>query len=102
MDSNAFAEFAVVVVGTAAAFATLGVAVHYYWHRFVRNAPRVTPFDDARFSRLEQSVDAIAVEVERIAEGQRFITRLHAAAADQILPAQRQPHAERREITPVS
>jgi hypothetical protein len=30
-----------------------------------------------RFSRLEQGVDAIAVEVERIGEGQRFLTRLH-------------------------
>lgn len=29
-----------------------------------------------RFTRLEQSVDSIAVEVERIGEGQRFVTRL--------------------------
>lgn len=29
-----------------------------------------------RFTRLEQSVDAIAVEVERIGEGQRFMTRV--------------------------
>lgn len=32
-------------------------------------------FDD-RFAQLQQSVDAIAVEVERIAEGQRFSTKL--------------------------
>ena len=31
---------------------------------------------DERLSRLEQAVDAIAVEVERISEGQRFTTRL--------------------------
>lgn len=31
-----------------------------------------------RFSRVEQSLDAIAVEVERIGEGQRFLTRMHA------------------------
>ncbi|MES2359392.1 MAG: hypothetical protein V4529_13750 [Gemmatimonadota bacterium] len=31
---------------------------------------------DERFAQLQQSVDAIAVEVERIAEGQRFSTRL--------------------------
>jgi hypothetical protein len=31
-----------------------------------------------RFSRVEQSLDSIAVEVERIGEGQRFLTRLHA------------------------
>jgi hypothetical protein len=30
----------------------------------------------ARLARLEQAVDAIAVEVERVSEGQRFVTRL--------------------------
>lgn len=29
-----------------------------------------------RFARLDQSIDAIAVEVERIGEGQRFLTKL--------------------------
>jgi hypothetical protein len=29
-----------------------------------------------RLERMEQAIDAIAVEVERIAEGQRFTTRL--------------------------
>jgi len=30
----------------------------------------------ARFTRLEESVDAVAIEVERIGEGQRFVTNL--------------------------
>lgn len=30
----------------------------------------------ARLARVEQSVDAIAVEVERVSEGQRFVSRL--------------------------
>jgi hypothetical protein len=29
-----------------------------------------------RFDRLEQAVDAIAIEVERVSEGQRFVTRV--------------------------
>ncbi len=29
-----------------------------------------------RFERMEQSLDAIAVEIERISEGQRFTTKL--------------------------
>ena len=37
--------------------------------------------DEARFSRLEQAVDTIAVEVERIAEAQRFSARLLAERA---------------------
>ncbi|HST07967.1 MAG TPA: hypothetical protein VLJ83_07325 [Gemmatimonadaceae bacterium] len=31
---------------------------------------------DQRLARLEQAVDAIALEIERISEGQRFTTRL--------------------------
>ena len=38
--------------------------------------PRVDPEVAARLERMEQAIDAIAVEVERIAEGQRFTTRL--------------------------
>ena len=32
--------------------------------------------DDERLRRIEQSLEAIAVEVERISEGQRFTTKL--------------------------
>ena len=32
--------------------------------------------DEDRMARLEQAVEAIALEVERISEGQRFTTRL--------------------------
>jgi len=38
---------------------------------------------DSRLSRLEQAVDAIAVEVERISEGQRFTTKLLSEQARQ-------------------
>ena len=31
---------------------------------------------DARLARIEQAVESIALEVERISEGQRFTTRL--------------------------
>ena len=42
-------------------------------------AARPEPVDResaARLARVEQAVDAIAVEVERVSEGQRFVTRL--------------------------
>jgi hypothetical protein len=29
-----------------------------------------------RLERIEQGMDAIAIEVERVSEGQRFVTRL--------------------------
>jgi len=38
--------------------------------------PRVPPEIFGRLERIEQAVDAIAVEVERISEGQRFTTQL--------------------------
>ena len=31
---------------------------------------------DQRLARLEQAVESIAIEVERISEGQRFVTKL--------------------------
>ncbi len=37
---------------------------------------RLHPEVAARLERMEQAIDTIAVEVERIAEGQRFTTRL--------------------------
>jgi hypothetical protein len=39
-------------------------------------APRVPPEISGQLTQLTQAVDAIAVEVERISEGQRFTTRL--------------------------
>jgi hypothetical protein len=38
--------------------------------------PSVPPDVAARLERMEQAIDAIAVEVERISEGQRFTTKL--------------------------
>jgi hypothetical protein len=52
--------------------------------------PTVT---EARLARIEQAVDAIAVEIERISEGQRFTTKL--------LSENRQllPKPDRRELS---
>lgn len=38
--------------------------------------PLQSPDTDARLERIEQAIDAMSVEVERISEGQRFVTRL--------------------------
>lgn len=42
---------------------------------------RVPPELNARLERMEQAIDAIATEVERIGEGQRFTTNLLASRA---------------------
>jgi hypothetical protein len=67
----------------AGGFSALGLAVvvvfflRRRWKR-QRPAPRGEIGADAspRLERLEHGMDAIAVEIERISEGQRFVTRL--------------------------
>ena len=39
-------------------------------------APSVPVEVQARLERMEQAIDSIAIEVERISEGQRFTTKL--------------------------
>ncbi|MEP7380774.1 MAG: hypothetical protein ABI910_03765, partial [Gemmatimonadota bacterium] len=50
---------------------------------------------DERLSRLEQAMDAVAVEVERVGEGQRYVTRILGAGAAQPISARA---AERIEV----
>jgi coenzyme F420-reducing hydrogenase delta subunit len=48
---------------------------------------------DARIERIEQAVESIAIEMERVSEGQRFVTKLLSDRApplpDQLSPGQR-------------
>jgi hypothetical protein len=48
--------------------------------------PPVVAQSAERLARLEQSVDAIAVEIERISEGQRFVTKLLSEKAPALPP----------------
>ncbi len=72
-------------------------AVAYHKREFGPSTGLVV--DDDRMTRLEQAVEAIALEVERISEGQRFTTKLLAdrAVADR-LPVASSP--EPRRVTP--
>jgi hypothetical protein len=58
----------------AAAFAW----VQWLKHRFDEDKPRaiLPSFDPERISRLELAVEALAVELERIGEGQRYTVKL--------------------------
>ena len=61
--------------------------------------PKVPPEVVARLERIEQAVDAVAIEVERISEGQRFTTKLLSDragnAAAHAAPAERGPGTDR-------
>src|SRR5918999_1501112 len=57
--------------------------------------PSVPPEVAARLERIEQAVDAVAIEVERISEGQRFTTKLLSERASEAVPMTRSPGADR-------
>jgi len=56
------------------------------------SAPKGTSMLDARLERVEQAVESIAIEMERVSEGQRFVTKLLVERAppapDQLQPGQ--------------
>lgn len=90
--------FALLNAGGAVFAAALGEASHAAGHVVLiflglyvarRVAPRagpggtpVAPLFDERLDRIQQSLDAIAVEVERVGEGQRFMVKLGQQAAE--------------------
>ena len=66
----------------------IGVPIARAYARRIESKGNDLPSRDitARLERMEQSIDSIAVEIERISEGQRFTTKLLAerAKADQV------------------
>lgn len=53
--------------------------------------PPVVAESAQRMERLEQAVDAIAIEIERVSEGQRFVTRLLTEGSASMLSVGQQP-----------
>lgn len=70
-------------------FLALGIPlVRGLLRRWDRNGmePQLPSDTAARLERIEQAIDAMAVEVERIAEGQRFVTRLMSDRSGERVP----------------
>ena len=75
-DVISFAVVSLVVVCLVGSLTTIGVVA---WKVIAKGKRTPAPrLDDDRLDRLQQSVDAIAIEVERIAEAQRFTAKLMA------------------------
>jgi hypothetical protein len=72
--------FLVPIVAIACApIIAIGVPIARAWARRIEaqgQQPRVPSEVVARLERMEQAIDAIAVEIERVSEAQRFTTRL--------------------------
>lgn len=71
-----FAQVAVIAAGLLGAVCGISVLTYHAVKRIDR--AKTSPIGDVgrQIEQLQQSVDAIAVEVERIAEAQRFMAKL--------------------------
>ena len=80
----------------ATAAMVLGLPLVRAWTRRIeqRSNPMGVPSDvSARLARIEAAVESIAIEVERISENQRFLTKLQ---AEKQLPPSGQTHTRER------
>lgn len=73
-------EVGFTIGGFLSALVLVPIAVLYARRRWKRklgvSAPNSLAPESARLERLEQGMEAIAIEIERVAEGQRFVTKL--------------------------
>jgi hypothetical protein len=84
MDSDvaSFAQVAVIIVGLVGSLALIAVVMVRALNRGAR-PPKQQTLNDDRLEQLQLSIDAIAVEVERIAEAQRFSAKLLAERGEE-------------------
>ena len=76
-DVLMFAQVMTVIVMSTAAFVGIGLGSRILWRWGSRVKPSAhPPHDDESIRHLETAVDAIAIEVERISEAQRFMVGL--------------------------
>jgi hypothetical protein len=85
-DVISFAVVMTVIAGFIGSMVALYMGTRWIGQRM---KPRpITPIDDERFARLEQAVDTMAIEIERMTEAQRFTAKLLAERANAVLPGE--------------
>jgi hypothetical protein len=77
----------VITLAICATAIVMGLIVHISAHAKLRRDAlskqrNVPPDVSARLERMEQSIETVALEVERISEGQRFTTKLLSDMSD--------------------
>ena len=85
---------AIVIVFTLAVLMPIALG---FTRRLWRRAPASAPAPEAappRLERLEQAVDAIAIEIERISEGQRFMTKVMSERPSAVISSSKPEVAE--------
>lgn len=79
-----FAGFVILVLAAVVIFQPLMRAFARRLDGSARKGDGIDSSSADRLQRIEQAVDAMAIEIERISEGQRFTTKLLSARADQL------------------
>jgi hypothetical protein len=82
MSDEELIAMVLIVVALCATITKLGTA--WMQRSTTLRAAAPSPEQEARLMRIEHAVDAIAVEVERVSESQRFATRLLHERADAV------------------
>ena len=102
-DVFAFGQVMTIIVLSTAALVAIALGARVLWRMgSAKQQARRLPHDEEHQQRLEHSIDAIAIEVERISEAQRFMVGL----LSESLPAGRaerelaSPARDGRVITP--
>ena len=96
LPDNSADDGVYVVMTVFTVFVLMPIALAYARRVWRRSAKIITTFPQElayRLMRVEQSVESTALEVERIGEGQRFLTRLFTEGAN--APALAQPAPQR-------
>jgi len=78
-DPDAYQETIAIVSSVFTFFVLFPLAIAYarrLWRRGAMSVAELPKVLAERLTRLDQAVDTIAIEVERISEGQRFLTKV--------------------------
>jgi hypothetical protein len=93
----------IVAILSVFVFAPIAITIsRFIWKRSMpreRSAPAVDVGTQQRLDQLQQCVDTIAIEVERISENQRFVTRLISERSVGAGPAEAVPAVKRISAT---
>ncbi|HUQ48999.1 MAG TPA: hypothetical protein VM053_12285 [Gemmatimonadaceae bacterium] len=87
MGADTYEEGVVIGAGSMLAFGVLVLFARRRWRRSRAGAtPQLRNESAERLARLEHGMEAIAIEIERVSEGQRFVTKL--LSESQSVPAE--------------
>lgn len=81
-DVLSFAQVSTIIVCLVGSLTLIGVVAWRLINAGNRKKSAPPAHDDQRLEHLQQSIDAIAIEVERIAEAQRFTAKLMSERED--------------------